>query len=182
MIQRIMPCDIVQKGTPILRQKVKLVKDFSSPPLSGIITEMAEAMFKEPDGIGIAAPQIGYGIALFLVATDVLDAKALEKRLELGKTRVASIIPHGNYMVFINPFFEKLSTKKTADVEGCLSVRGLYGKVTRPEKATIVYYDERGSQKKRGASGLFARVLQHEMDHLNGVLFIDKAKDVQKIS
>jgi len=66
-------------------------------------------------------------------------------------------------------------------IEGCLSVRGYYGEVARPEKVTIEYYDETGAKKKRGASGLFARVLQHEMDHLNGMLFIDRASHVEKI-
>ncbi len=176
-----MVTSIVQKGTPVLRQKVKMVEKFDSPALMKVIAEMAEALFKEPDGIGIAAPQIGLGIALFLVAADVLDPKALEKRLEESKRKIPFKISSSDYLVFINPSFEKLSTKKLVDVEGCLSVRGLYGKVTRPEKATIVYYDEHGNKKRRGAGGLLARVLQHEMDHLNGVLFIDKAKDVQKI-
>ena len=174
--------DIVQKGVPILREKAKLVKDFNSHALLGIIDEMAKAMFKEPDGIGMAAPQIGYGLTLFVVAADVLDVKALEKRLERGKAHVASATVPPDYLIFINPSFEKLSTKKTVDGEGCLSARGFYGKVTRPEKVTIVYCDEHGTTKRRGASGLLARVLQHEMDHLNGVLFIDKAKDIQKIS
>ena len=87
-----------------------------------------------------------------------------------------------NDLVFINPKIVKTSKNKQELEEGCLSVRYVYGKVIRPEKASIEAYDENGKKFSRGFSGLFAQIVQHETDHLNGILFIDKAKDLQEIS
>lgn len=160
---------IFQKENKILREKSKDIKNFGSQELIFLIKKMKEAMFKEIDGIGIAAPQIGETKKIFLIAEDVLfPEKLLDNKL---KTK--------NFLVFINPGLTKKSSKKIKDVEGCLSVRGIYGEVARPEKVTIEYFDELGNKKTRGASGLFARVIQHEMDHLEGTLFIDKAKKLQ---
>jgi len=78
-------------------------------------------------------------------------------------------------------FFLARSQKKSKDIEGCLSVRGIYGEVTRSEKIVVQYYNVNGKRLSRGASGLFARIIQHEVDHLNGTLFIDKANNIQKI-
>ena len=151
---------IVQKGNSILKKRALDVAEVKTPAVKKIIHDMAEALFKEPDGIGIAAPQIGVGLKIFLVAQDLLKHK---------------------YLVFINPELKKCSQKKHKDVEGCLSVRGWYGEVTRSEKIIVEYSDAEGKKHSRGASGLLARVIQHEIDHLNGILFIDKAKKIQKI-
>lgn len=155
---------ILQKESKILRGKAKNVDDPKSSEIKALIKKMAEAMFAEPDGIGIAAPQIGAGLRIFLVAKDILQGR---------KT--------ANFLVFINPVLKKTSSKKDKDTEGCLSVRGYYGEVMRPEKITVEYIDEVGKKHTRGASGLFARVLQHELDHLEGILFIDKAKNLEKM-
>ncbi|MBI2023737.1 peptide deformylase [Candidatus Giovannonibacteria bacterium] len=160
---------ILQKDATILRKESDPVKEFKAA--QPIILQMAEAMFNEPDGIGIAAPQIGFSLRIFLVAEDVLFPERFEEEKKRTK----------NFITFINPSFTKLSRKKTKDVEGCLSVRGLYGDVSRPEKVSIEYSDESGKKKSRGAAGLFARVLQHEMDHLGGILFIDRARNIQKL-
>ncbi len=85
-------------------------------------------------------------------------------------------------LVFINPEIIKLSRKKRWAPEGCLSVRWLYGEVSRSEKATVRGFDEHGKPFMRGASGLLAQIFQHETDHLNGLLFIDKARNVEKIT
>ncbi|MEK9175523.1 MAG: peptide deformylase [Patescibacteria group bacterium] len=175
---------IVQNNSSILRDTTKLVNNFNSVELNNIITQMAEAMFQEPDGIGIAAPQIGVSLQIFLVASDVLSPALLDKRINKnnGKGAQTKKISENEYLVFINASFKKLSVKKGNDVEGCLSVRGYYGEVSRSEKVIIEYYDKTGKKHQRGASGLFARVLQHEMDHLCGILFIDKAKNISKVS
>ena len=171
---------ILQKENKTLREKAEEIKKFHTSELKSLIKKMSEAMFKEPDGIGIAAPQIGESKKIFLVAEDVLHLDRFDKenngfdKLTTKRTK--------NSFVFVNPILKKKSSKKIKDVEGCLSVRGLYGEVARPEKITIEYLDELGNKKSRGASGLFARVIQHEMDHLDGVLFIDKAKNIKKIS
>lgn len=85
-------------------------------------------------------------------------------------------------MVFINPEITKLSRKKIWVPEGCLSVRWLYGETSRADKATIRAYDEHGKLFTRGGSGLMAQIFQHETDHLNGILFIDHARNVEKIT
>ena len=82
-------------------------------------------------------------------------------------------------IIFINPKISKLSREKTWMPEGCLSVRPLYGKTFRSTKATINAYNENGKKITRGASGLLAQIFQHEVDHLNGILFIDHAKDIK---
>ncbi|MEK7503356.1 MAG: peptide deformylase [Patescibacteria group bacterium] len=163
---------ILQKENKILRAKTEEIKKINSQEIKLLIKKMVDAMFAEPDGIGIAAPQIGESKKIFLVAEDVLHPERFDK--ENKRTR--------NFLVFINPIMKKKSSKKTEDIEGCLSVRGLYGSVPRPEKITVEYFDESGNKKSRGASGLFSRVIQHEMDHLEGILFIDKAKKIQKIT
>ncbi|MDO8523558.1 MAG: peptide deformylase [bacterium] len=165
---------IVQKENKVLRENAGNVADIDTAEVKTVIKKMAEAMFKEPDGIGIAAPQIGESLRIFLVAGEVVSSTSEELR---QKEKMDDQI----YLTFINPVFKKVSAKKNKDVEGCLSVRGIYGEVTRPEKVTIEYFDEHGKKHSRGASGLFARVLQHEMDHLEGTLFIDKAKNIHKI-
>ena len=83
-------------------------------------------------------------------------------------------------MVFINPKISKLSKEKEWTPEGCLSVRWLYGKTYRSKKASISAYDENSKKFTRGASGLLAQIFQHETDHLNGILFIDHAKDIKE--
>ena|SRR3990167_2850598 len=82
-------------------------------------------------------------------------------------------------LIFINPKISKLSRERTWVPEGCLSVRPLYGKTFRSTKATVEAYDETGKKFTRGASGLLAQIFQHETDHLNGILFIDHAKDIK---
>ncbi len=165
---------ILQRDNKVLRARAEEIKDAKNAEIKALIKKMAEAMWKEPDGIGIAAPQIGVSLRVFLVAGEVLSSSSQELRKK-GKRS------DQGYLIFINPVIKKVSAKKDKDIEGCLSVRGIYGEVTRPEKLTIEYADEHGKKHSRGASGLFARVLQHETDHLNGTLFIDKAKNVHKV-
>ena len=83
-------------------------------------------------------------------------------------------------LIFINPKISKLSREKDWVPEGCLSVRWLYGQTFRSKKALITAYDEKGKKFTRGASGLLAQIFQHETDHLNGILFIDHAKDIKE--
>ena len=83
-------------------------------------------------------------------------------------------------LVFINPKILKLSKEREWLPEGCLSVRWLYGKTYRSKKVILTAYDEKGKKLKRGASGLLAQIFQHETDHLNGILFVDHAKDIRE--
>jgi peptide deformylase len=174
---------IVQDGNPVLRAHATLIEKFDDPELLKTIETMATSLFEQVDGIGIAAPQLGISKQIFLVTADVLDLEKLDKRLETNRRsppKKRRISPD-EYIVCINPIFTKVSSKKSSDIEGCLSVRGQYGDVARPEKVSIIYYDQHGVRYSRGASGLLARVFQHEMDHLNGMLFIDRAKNIRTL-
>ena len=177
---------IALKNDPVLRKKAApvAIEEFGSHNLVKTTAAMAEAMFQEPDGIGIAAPQIKIPKQVFLVAADVLNPVQLNERIQTSNKTGAGKSRHftsDDYLVFINPKIEKYSQKKSKDIEGCLSVRGIYGEVTRSEKIVVQYYNVNGKRLSRGASGLFARIIQHEVDHLNGTLFIDKANNIQKI-
>lgn len=172
-----------QEENKILRKTAEMVADIKSADIKALIEKMAEAMFNEPDGIGIAAPQIGESLRIFLVAQDFLGEKPSFKDLQKpGFPGSKKDAREKDYLSFINPVIKKLSQRKEKDIEGCLSVRGLYGTVLRSEKLTIEYFDEAGKKHHRGASGLLARVIQHEIDHLNGVLFIDKAANIKHIT
>lgn len=162
---------ILQKEAPVLREIAKEVplKDIRSKKFLAVIGRMKKALHAEEDGVAIAAPQIGVSLRLFIVAGRTL---AIIKKTEDKK------YPD---LVFINPTLVKLSKKKKKMEEGCLSVRWLYGEVERSEKATINAYDERGKKVHLGASGLLAQIFQHEVDHLDGVLFIDKAENIENL-
>lgn len=121
-------------------------------------------MNSQEDGVAIAAPQINESLRIFLVSP-----KAYRKNAKEVET------------VFINPKITKLSQEKEFMVEGCLSVRWLYGEVMRSKKCTLEYYNERGEKKVKGASGLLAQIFQHETDHLNGILFDSKARRLEDL-
>ena len=159
---------INDKTDPVLRQKARAIapKDIKGTRVRVLIRDMRKLLAKEPYGVALAAPQVGESVRLFIVA-----GKALAKREEaLAETKVK--IPRDQ--VYINPVLKKVSRGKKERREGCLSVRGLWGDVPRAEKATIEAYDERGKKFTRGASGFLAHIFQHEMDHLEGILYTDK--------
>lgn len=164
---------IVQKEAKILREIAKEVpeKEIISPRIKKIIHEMKEALASQDDGVAIAAPQIGYPLRIFVVSKKV--PAIMNKSKKEGKSIEDS--------VYINPVITKISQDKEITDEGCLSVRYLYGKVKRSKKASIKAFDENGKKFERGGSGLLAQIFQHEMDHLNGILFIDKAKNIEEI-
>lgn len=179
---------ILQKEAPVLREKAETInpKDFASPRLKKILSNMITALEKEDDGVAIAAPQIGVPLRIFVVshrAFEYADADEEHDLHELSGPHVspAPKIKRSN-MVFINPVIIKLSRKRKWVPEGCLSVRWLYGEVSRAEKATVRAYDENGRAFTWGGSGLLAQIFQHETDHLNGMLFIDNARNVEKIT
>lgn len=179
---------IVQKEAPVLRGVAEPVnpKDFGSPQLKKILADMQEALEKEEDGVAIAAPQIGVPLRIFIVshrAFEFADDEAMrvDEGTPADSTADNKKIRYAD-MVFINPVVTKLSRKKVWVPEGCLSVRWLYGEVSRADKATVRAYDEKGRSFIRGGSGLLAQIFQHETDHLNGVLFIDTARDVERIT
>jgi len=159
--------EILQRDNKILRAKAQSIpeKDMGSKKIADIIKRMSQTLHVEEDGVALAAPQIGESLRLFIVSSDILMVKK-DKRPDL---------------IFINPEIIKTSKNKKKVEEGCLSIRWLYGQVKRSEKVTIRAYDETGRKFERGASGLLAQIFQHEIDHLDGILFIDKAENVQEI-
>lgn len=162
---------IVQDGDPVLREVAPPVAKsaFGTPELSGIIRDLADALDAQPDGVAIAAPQVGISLRIFLVRYDRLHhaPEGVTVPAEIG--------------VYINPEFTRASRRREVMEEGCLSVRGTYGKTYRHERATVRAYDEHGKIFERGAGGILAQVFQHETDHLNGILFIDHAIETYEL-
>ncbi len=171
---------IVQDGDPVLRAVAAPVAlaDISSKEIRDVLARMNMALDKEHDGVAIAAPQIGVSLRIFVVSR---KAFAIDDEERTGEKPSALNIPERN-MVVINPEIVKLSKRKLTVPEGCLSVRWLYGKTRRHEKVLIRGYDEHGKAFTYGGSGLLAQIFQHEIDHLNGILFSDHATDLEPLS
>lgn len=185
---------ILQKDEAVLRKiAVEVpVHDIESPKMKKVLKEMSEALKSQDDGVAIAAPQIGYSLRIFVVSGKIFAKDFAKERQERFKSKEEELLNQNNPIqelgeiedtkdvVFINPKISRLSRDKEWVPEGCLSVRPLYGKTFRSKKATVTAYDENGKKFTRGGSGLLAQIFQHETDHLNGILFIDHAKDVKE--
>ncbi len=171
--------EIVQKEDKVLRKIVKEipVSEIKTPKIKKILREMSSVLKSQSDGVAIAAPQIGYSLPIFVISGKIFHKDFIRGEKELEKIPEKEI-PED--LIFINPKISKLSKKKEWLMEGCLSVRWLYGRVYRSKKAMITAYNENGKKFQRGASGLLAQIFQHETDHLKGVLFIDHAKDIME--
>jgi peptide deformylase len=176
---------IVQKDNKVLRQIAKEVpvKEIGGRKINDLIKKMSDALSLTEHGVALAAPQIGESLRLFIV-----DKNALKQNQDEGRTfaNSAKVRPSPSSpkktdpWVFINPVIKKISKKKQVVGEGCLSVEGMFGTIKRADKLSVEAYDENGKKFNRGASGLLAQIIQHETDHLNGVLFIDKAELLEK--
>jgi len=147
----------VQTGTdnPILRTVSTPVTKFDKK-LTKLLIDMTQTML-EKDGVGLAAPQIG------------VNQRIAVLNFQLGKDEWR-ILP------MINPEITQSSKEEDTDEEGCLSLPKIYAKVTRPSIATVKFQNEKGREQTLTMEGLNARAIQHEIDHLDGILFIDKAK------
>ena len=146
---------IITHPHPVLRQTAVALdpKVMTQPEWQALVQAMAQTMI-EADGAGLAAPQIGQSIRLIAVA-----------------------VPEGA-LIMVNPQITKSSWLKEWGEEGCLSIPNIYGEVKRHKKIRCKFWDAQGKQRQIEAEGLLARVIQHEIDHLNGILFIDKAKNI----
>jgi len=166
---------ILQKNSPALRKKADpvAVKDITTPKIKRVISDMKKALAPHAEGVAIAAPQIGASLRIFVVSGHVFNPEALA-------TDDKSKQSH-NDLVFINPEIVRSSKEKKSMAEGCLSVENTYGNVRRATKTTVRAYDEKGKKFTRGGSGLLSQIFQHEIDHLEGILFTDKARNIKEI-
>ena len=149
---------ILKYGDPILRKRCKNVEDFST--ISNLVEDMFDTMYEE-DGIGLASNQIGVNLHLFVIDISYTDENE-EPR------------------IFINSGIQK-KNGECLSLEGCLSIPGIQVEVKRSESVTLKYSNLDGSEKEEEFEGLFARAIQHEIDHLNGIFIVDRLSDLAKM-
>lgn len=155
--------EIIQEPHPILRRVADpvLPAEIKSKRIQEIIADMNTLLDSQDDGVAIAAPQIAESVRIFVVS------KKASKQLKKNTA-------------FINPEIIRIGKEKVELEEGCLSVRWKYGMVKRSTSATVRAYNENGNEFVMSGRGLLAQIFQHEIDHLNGILFIDKARDIHE--
>lgn len=162
---------IVGYGDPVLRKVGEdIAKDY--PNLSDVIANMYDTMYNAC-GVGLAAPQVGLAIRLFIV-----DTEPFSESDDLTKEEAEQL--KGFKKTFINAKILKEEGEEWAFNEGCLSIPDVREDVYRHEKITIEYYDENFNKQTDVYDGLIARVIQHEYDHIEGVLFTDKISSLKK--
>ena len=149
---------IIKYPNSILTKKAQKVKDPLDPKLQRLISRMTETLKSTPEGKALAAPQVRESVRLCIVQ-------------EEDKT-----------LVFINPQITSMSKEKITELEGCLSFPGTYLPIARSSKIKVRYLDEKGKKAKIKAEGFLARALQHEIDHLDGILIINRTKKHKKIT
>lgn len=162
-----MPLQIVHYGDPVLEKKGKPVTEFTSA-LAELAAEMVETMH-EAEGIGLAAQQIGQAIQLCVI--DLRGAEAeFTFRFDGASPPLDLIMP----MTLVNPVVETVPQPTTVYEEGCLSFPGIRGDVVRPDAIRVRFQDVHGQAHEMMCTGLLSRCVQHEVDHLNGVLFTER--------
>lgn len=167
-----MKLKIVQTGEPVLRERArKLTKDeIKSPEVQRLIELMRETMHEAP-GVGLAAPQVGVSIQLAVIEDQpaYLEHHSAEELAALQRSAVP-------FHVIINPKLTLVGDESAQFFEGCLSVEGFQALVDRALNVRVECLNERGEEITINAHGWYARILQHEIDHLNGNLYIDRMK------
>ena len=152
MTDQVQPIPILIAPQAILKAKARAVTASDAERIRDLVPRMFAAMYKAP-GIGLAAPQVGVGLRMF-----VMDLMPDDK-----------VDPY----VLINPEIVARSPELATREEGCLSIPGLYAEVTRPARVKVRYLDQAGVKKEIEGDGLLAACLQHEIDHLDGIMFVD---------
>ncbi|MBE9221384.1 peptide deformylase [Cyanobacterium stanieri LEGE 03274] len=156
--------EILQIGNPILRKVAPRVENIHASDIQELIDMMLKMVF-ERHGVGLAAPQIGYSTRVVVVASHP-NAR----------------YPHAPFMApmeMINPEIISFSDDFLMEEEGCLSVKGTRADVLRYGAIALTYYNRKGEKQEREFHGFIARIIQHEIDHLNGILFVDHLKKTQ---
>ncbi|HKV94064.1 MAG TPA: peptide deformylase [Candidatus Angelobacter sp.] len=165
-----MPLTIVQAGEPVLRKSARALRpnEIRSREIRELIEQMKETMYAAP-GVGLAAPQIGQGIQLAVIEDrpDYVKDWTPEQLAE----RERQIVP---FHVIINPKLTLLGEERIEFFEGCLSLANLMALVPRAQRVRVECLDEKGEAKVIEASGWYARILQHEIDHLGGTMYVDR--------
>jgi peptide deformylase len=157
---------VARMGHPVLRQVARKVEpaEIKSPAFQKLVDDMIETM-REYDGIGLAAPQVHQGVRLALIGIE--EGK--------GDDRTLRVLP------VVNPEVTPVGGGMAEDWEGCLSLPKLRGRVNRPDRVLVKALDRRGHKIEFDLAGYPARVAQHEIDHLDGVLFIDRMKSFESL-
>lgn len=158
--------EIVQLGNPILRQPAEPVVDFTDANVQGLIDSLL-ATAAAASGVGIAAPQVARPYRLFVVAS-----------------RPNPRYPHAPKMeptVMLNPRIIDRSADTVKDWEGCLSIPRIRGLVPRYRTITVEYWDRQGQQQQQQLTDFVARIFQHELDHLNGIVFLDQVESTREL-
>lgn len=165
---------ILQIGNPILEKKSLPVKTFDSKVKSVIQDLLDTVLVKKDITAGLSAPQLGENLRIFV-------ARRMDIEEEIGE----ELPDNKAWEVVINPVIKKCGKKTSTYWEGCLSVGegkdGLYSPIERSDKVVIEYLDRNGKKKELECNGFFAHIVQHEIDHLNGKLFISYVDDPSKI-
>lgn len=159
---------VTQIGNPIIRKKSKKVTSAKSPKVKKTIKDLVDSM-RYANLVGMAAPQIGHNLRIFV--TEVRTT-TLRKTNELDKLRI-----------FVNPRIISASKKQVSGYEGCGSVAsaGIFGKLSRSTRVTVRALDKNNKKFVLTANGLLARIIQHEFDHLEGIVFLDKVSDKKSL-
>ena len=170
-----MVLQITQYGNPVLRRKCSKIEEVDES-IRKLAEDMIETMV-DANGVGLAAPQIGEDIRMAVVDVSHDPECISFLKVNGADAKMEDVMP----LVFINPELE-LDGPRETDTEGCLSIHDIQAKVRRPSmvKATLPQLD--GSVIELESDGLLARALQHEVDHLNGILFVDRISPAAKLS
>jgi len=161
---------VLRMGEPLLLQQAQVVTEFDTPALHALIQDLEDTM-QAMNGAGIAAPQIGESVQVVIFGQKTSDGAANPRYPD------ADQVP---YTVLINPVLTPVGTDMEDGWEGCLSVPGLRGEVPRYTRLHYTGFDQYGKPIDRLVSGFHARVVQHECDHLNGILYPMRIKDMKK--
>jgi peptide deformylase len=161
---------IVQAGEPVLRATSSaLSKEQIALGKTQVLIEWMRETMRDAPGVGLAAPQVGMPLQLAVIEDRAEYQKDLSPELLADRERSAV-----DFHVLINPRIVERSDEQVESYEGCLSLAGFSALVKRARAVTVEYLDERGEDRRIEARGWYARILQHEIDHLNGALYIDR--------
>ncbi len=161
---------VMRMGHPVLRERARELtsSELASPELERLVADMVDTL-RDYGGIGLAAPQVGESLRVAII------------EIAGGPTRYGEI-PSMPLSVFVNPVIEELEGETRGLWEGCLSVPGLRGYVERPQHVRVRYTDLEGKAHSLELEGFFATVFQHEFDHLDGKLYIDRLSDTRLLA